>query len=352
MQHVGGNRRRRARRTAVAWLVSFLAIEIAFGLAIQGPLDCIRNPAYASRSAVLREMKRKSVDRPLVLVLGSSRAQQGVRPDLLNEDPAQPLVYNFGRAGHGPRHHCITLKRLLRDGLRPDVVILELAPHQLAEQVSGVDQVNLLNHNYQELLDSLPFRADPEKIRDDWVRAQIMLPCFSYRYHLMSQVLASWNPAGHTVEQWRNFDPYGWLPYKREEMNVVPTAEDIRSQFQPALSQLHVHPSNQKAIEEIFNDCRHEGIAVAVLFMPEGPVFRGCYSPQAEAALLEFQQRLARFPGVTVINAREWLDAEDYFVDSHHIEYRSAPLFTQMFARRVIPLLPASTPYRSTVRRD
>ena len=343
------NRRRKARGIVAGWLFSFLALEIAFGLALQGPLDCIRNPNYEKRQSLLRGMKEEIGDRPFVLLLGSSRIQQGVRPDIINHNPNLPFVYNFGCAGHGPRHHCIILKRLLRDGIRSDCVVLELTPCQLIDPVAPVDVKNLLNHNYHELQDSLPFRERPDQIRDEWIRAQFLLPCFSHRYQLIALALPAWNPPDSQPFQKRcPNDPYGWSPKERHGPPVP--ANEVRHRWAPVLADWHLDPMNRLAIEEIARVCQREQIGLTFVVMPEGPVFRSCYSARAETALREFQNWLATFAGTTIVNAHEWLNDEDYYHDSHHIEPRAAELFTKLFVERLITLLPSSIKSQTVLR--
>src|SRR5262249_40283015 len=75
----------------------------------------------------------------LVLMLGSSRTALGVRGQQMERQLREALdfpvvVFNFGIPAAGPLTELLTLKRLLREGLRPDLLLIEVLPPQLAGQ--------------------------------------------------------------------------------------------------------------------------------------------------------------------------------------------------------------------------
>jgi hypothetical protein len=72
-------------------------------------------------------------------MLGSSRTRQG----LLGKSLEQPLgqatgrpavVFNFGQNSAGPMTELLNLKRLLADGIRPDLLLVEVMPPFLGVQ--------------------------------------------------------------------------------------------------------------------------------------------------------------------------------------------------------------------------
>ncbi len=353
---VSDSQRKRAKRILAGWVIAFVGLEIAFGIALQGPFDFVRNSGYAARTKLLDKHWHAGEERPLILVLGTSRAQYGLRPDLLDSDsdqgPRRPLVFNFSSPGHGPTHHYVTLKRLLREGCRPAGIVLELAPHQLAADLSRFDYINFLNLGYAELKESLPFRERPDEVQREWWKAQLSLPCFSYRHHIMSTLLPTWTPPDQNTVGWETLDSYGWNAFDRTHMPRQPSPEMIRARFAPMLGQLNIAPVNERAVGRIVELCRDEQIALVVLFMPEGPVIRSCYSWQSLIALNDFKSRLRSSPGVSVVDASQWLNSEDDFADSEHIQHTSAATFTKRFAEEAMPLFQSLTPRAIAVKNE
>ncbi len=338
------NRQTRARRIVIAWLVALVALEAAFGVAMQGPLHSLRNPAFADRFALLRKQQDKCGERPVALIMGTSRSLNGIRPDLLEptdvERSAAPMVFNFSSQAHGPTHQYVRLKRLLREGVHPSTIVLEIVPHQLG--TGPGDQINPLNLDYRDLLDSLPFREAPEDVNREWLKAQWLFPCYSYRYHIVGRLLPNWYPDEQRVVTREKLDAFGWEPYYSDELRRPPSADTLRKRFQPLLHTVWLSPTNDRAIQEIIATCRAERIQLIVLFMPEGPIYRSCYTSQAEAFVKEFQDGLRSHPGVTVVDARQWMDSEQFFVDSHHLKPEAAALFTERFKANVLGLLAPS----------
>src|SRR5690242_12739591 len=94
---------RRAARALGAAAACFLAGQLALGLAVERWLPGVRDPEYAAKVERLRARRAEAPGRPLVLVLGSSRVQMGLRAGTVAaEGGGRPaLVFNFGTSGTG-----------------------------------------------------------------------------------------------------------------------------------------------------------------------------------------------------------------------------------------------------------
>src|SRR4051812_13621883 len=112
---------RRARRTVVGFLAGCLAASLGLSLALETARPEWREPEYGHK---LHQLRHRADDP--VVALGSSRVLNGLRPTLL--PPGSPAVFNFGLTRHGPVLQHAALERLLRDGVRPRAVTLELFP--------------------------------------------------------------------------------------------------------------------------------------------------------------------------------------------------------------------------------
>src|SRR3954470_1530959 len=131
--------RRGARTALLTALVGFFAIQAGLDVLLGGLWQ-----AYYSHK--LRALRRAlhSADHPqLVVMLGSSRTDHAlngsaVEPLLARELGRPVVVYNFGVPTAGPVTHLLHLRRLLADGVRPDLLLVEVMPSFLLSRRGGV----------------------------------------------------------------------------------------------------------------------------------------------------------------------------------------------------------------------
>jgi hypothetical protein len=119
----------RAARRALLWaLASFVLAQVPLVLALFTSWQ-FRDPEYGLRLMALRaRLAEREPGRPLVLFLGSSRTGVNVKPRLFaTNDRAgtRPVVYNFGLCNAGPVQELLGLRRLLAEGIRPDVPLID-----------------------------------------------------------------------------------------------------------------------------------------------------------------------------------------------------------------------------------
>src|SRR4051794_14882990 len=107
----------RSARGALLWgLAAFAALQFGLAAAIEGWLPQLRDPYFAYRAARLAP-RVAGPHRPFtILVLGSSRVQDGLVAGDLEVPLARRLgrpvvVFNFGIPGAGPITHLLNLKR-------------------------------------------------------------------------------------------------------------------------------------------------------------------------------------------------------------------------------------------------
>src|SRR5438093_13042053 len=94
-------------RAVLAWgLLFYLAFQVALIVITDNWRPELRDPEYGSKLSRLRERLAEEPGRPLILILGSSRAGYGFRPEVVSDwrtpDGASPMVFNFGLTGAGP----------------------------------------------------------------------------------------------------------------------------------------------------------------------------------------------------------------------------------------------------------
>lgn len=339
-------RRTLARRSALAlgWgAAAFLVAQLALGLAVERWLPAARDPEYAAKVERLHARRAAAPGRPLVLVLGSSRVQMGLRAGSLGAESA--LVFNFGLSGAGPLAEALCLRRLLAEGVRPDLLVLEVLPPALSQpgdhpiEEEWLDGARL---RWGEAAFLARYHGDPQRSLRQWAKGR-GLPCVWHAGNLRSAVApgagGSESGPAYTLSA---MDPHGWLPYCAED--VTPErrrrlADFARIQYASAFGEFRLAERPARALADVLARCRREGIPVALLVMPEGPAFRAHYTPSMRAGIDAHLRALGERWDVPLIDARDWLD-EDAFWDSHHLLPRGATAFTERFEREALgPLL-------------
>jgi hypothetical protein len=319
----------------------------------------LRDAEYASRLADLREQIEASSEPPLtVLLLGTSRSQWGVRSRLLAEQLSQQtgrrvVVGNFSMGGASPVRFLFWWERLRRQGVRPDLVLLEVLPMQLGRDDEDGDfsetMVPTRSLYWQDLSFVERFAGAARRgVRLAWLR-QALLPCHSDRIALLRKMAPSLLSAEQAVEQ----DPLlrgsaGAAPGETNFTSEV-TAETrarmvglSREGYRHRLAALEFKERPRRALRELLESCRQEGAATALLLAPEGPTFRTWCPPEVWRRVEGWVDELAREQGAAVLNARLWIDEEQQFLDSHHLLSGGARLYTQRLGRdAVLPLLRA-----------
>lgn len=340
--------RRRARRTLVLTL-ALLALANLVGWGLLQASGKLRDPMYHQRADLLASRSGPPA-RPFVLVmLGSSRTQNGFDPLEVQLEPrlsaelGRPAVaFNFGVKGAGPLLHELYLRRMLRDGPRPDALYLEVTPSMLLaasgaprEQRSRALDARFLRWDELAVLES---RGSAwEGMRAEWakVRAKAL---WEYRFQFVWSVLPVWVPPQYSATRGGPLDVCGWHPVVLEvltdELRRSATAAAHR-EHGPAVSEGVLHPAPVAALRGICETCRREALPLTLVLLPEGPSFRALYSPAVEARVASVLDPLKTEFGVALVNARDWID-EPEFSDGHHLLPAGARRFTARLADEVI----------------
>ncbi len=328
----------------VAWcLLGFVGLQLGVALALQcWRVERIDRP-FGHKLALLRARQARELARPLVLMLGSSRTFNGVRPGLLPASvlagPEAPLVFNFGFAGHGPFQELLSLRRLLERGVRPRCVFVEVVPAHLYQEAVA-DDLPLDRLAWGDLPALSRYAPSHAAVYWNWAASRVA-PCFTFREAVLSRTDCRWLPRGW--HHWRpeRMDDLGWLEmappgdraqYERE---LAKTRQD----FSPTLHTARISETTDRALRDLLSLCRQEGLQAALLVMPEARVFQSCYSPSARAAGDAYLKALSEEFGTPLTDARDWVP-DDEFRDGHHLLATGARTFTERFGREALgPLL-------------
>lgn len=357
---VAGRRRACTRRAAVAVLsalVGFAILQGAAGIVINLWWPRVVDPDYGARLALVR--KGRAADpahTSTVVMLGSSRTYFDLHVEELNAPLSRELggpvsVVNFGFMGGGPLSELLTWRRLRQDGVRPDLVLIEVLPAFLSKTFLVDDAAearlpaNRLRWRDCALLER---RAPPTRphLRRDAALGELS-PLYWRRVGIVHafapQLLPRMeNPTTYFAER-LSPPPLPTHPTPEEIANAMKTARG----YIPILADFQLGGRNCDTLRELLASCRREGVPAALVLMPEGPTFRGWYPPETWAQIVHWLKENGREFGAPLINAQEWLGEKEFF-DSHHLLPHGAALFTERLGQEgVLPLLK-----REVVRTD
>jgi hypothetical protein len=323
----------------VAWSLGlFWVIFFALTAVLDRAVPERYDPEYAARIDRLRTVRVEHPGRPLVLALGSSRMAMAFAPELLPPltaaDGRPVTAFNFSHVGAGPIYVRMTYDRLLREGIVPDAVVLELMPAFLVEEWRKVYTEAAAAGDIELLCRYVP----PSRIHSAYARGRL-LGARSQR-----QVFSSWLTGSEAGSPDDTLGPLGGETKRlRDTVEPWEAAEGVRrsaAQFGGFLEHFEVDPGADRAVRDLLTDCRDRGVPAVVLLSPESTEFRAISPAATQAAVTEYLRRLAAATGAAYVDAREWLP-DDRFADGHHVTRAGQQLFTRQLGREVLTPLAA-----------
>ncbi len=332
-------RSRTARTTVGCFLATFAVCQLLLDWLIDTGLPQLRDPAYAVRIAAMKHRltsAKKTGQPELVVMLGSSRTANALRAsqleEMLSEQAGHPvLVQNLGEPGGGPMTELLYFGRLLHEGIRPDLLLIEVLPLFL-DRTAGSSEIwieadRLSGHDFA-LMDQygLPSAA----LREQW-RPGCFLSGYTHRGTILNEAMVSLWPRYRSQHWSHRCDETGWLPQPREDFPpdaVRQVRERTRSEYEARLRDFNLGGSSCEALRRLLAECERKDIPTALVLMPESALFQSWYPQRAWQEIESFVADLSGQHGCPVVNARDWIAEEDFF-DGHHLLNRGATAFTQ-----------------------
>ena len=328
---------------------TFVAAQLAYSPLLQDWNHQVVDSLYAARIAQLRMRLTDAGDAPLVISLGSSRIDQGVIGAALEARVerriGRPVVaFNFACSGCGPVMQLVLLSRLLHDGIRPALVLVEVFPALLADGNEGPIEGRWLRS--EQLSTEEHARIVSLGIRDDaatpiWMRR--FVPTVAYRTLLVRRLGVSWLAQTTNMPSAIDVVDNAWGELPRDWSERVSDAqrqantERRRLEF-PWLSTVTLGPLASSALRELLEVCRSSRVKTALVVMPEGSAFRGWYAPPGLRGIMHFVHRLGDEYGVQVVDASDWMDDRS-FRDSEHLLPAAARSFSERLGTEIDPLV-------------
>lgn len=336
-------RRRLAARSSLVWFIASAGlIQLATAAALDYVRPGVRDPEYARRVVRFRARLAEHPGRPGVLVIGSSRAAMGIRPDVWEAvRPAtpgrtDPLLFNLSLLGSGPVMELLVARRAFADGLRPRVVLFEYWPPYLYSEGSWAEPDRIASDrlspaDWPVVRDYFP---DPEaigrRLRRYWYD-----PVYANRYRLLVQFAPRWVPRSHRIDwTWEDLDRWGWKPgfdfppgFTPERAAMLGRCHDT---YRPLFAAYRIHPNADRALRAAVATARAYGATAGLVFLPESSEFRGWYPPAVERTVRDHLSRLTAELDLPLLDLRTAMP-DEYFVDGFHLSRSGAAEFTRRF---------------------
>jgi hypothetical protein len=330
-------------RASVLWAaLAFVALQLGLAALIEsGAVTVYSDTTYSYRTAHLRARLREHSEKPFtVVMLGSSRVMNGFKggdlePALSRQLRRPALVYNFGVPGGGTMYSYCCLKRLVAEGDRPDLVLLEVVPAYLTSHSPLEAKWFVFNETKSRKFagagDDIGAR---EVLRAWWEK---LVPWHTHRFYILNQTAPELLPLELRAEWVRDADRSGWVVHKAPAR----TAENIaftRKLFAPQFEGFRLGGPSCEALEKALALCRRERIAAAIVLLPEGSEFRSWRSADVQFKIDAYLERLSREYGAPLVCAGDWV-ADEHFSDANHMFASGAAIFTERLGREELPRL-------------
>lgn len=329
---IPGRRRRAGRRAVVSFVVVFLLANVAFSVGMDHAFPGVRDPEYGRRATRWQQRKREHPNREFTALLGSSRMAMGARPELAHAETG-PLVFNFSLVGSGPIMELMALKRLLRDGVKPDAILFEYWPAFLREDGVYAEEGRTDPHRLLPMDE--PFVRDWFAGKDFFLSTMRRIrwnPFYEHRMRILSQIAPGWLSHARRLDAgWEKLDGWGWLPGYYRDLAPAERIERHKysnDYFSRLFAGYSIDDKAKRAMREIVSLCREHGIRVGVIWLPESSEFRAAYPPDVLRTGEEFIETFRRETGIPFIDARTWVP-DAHIGDGLHLSIPGAEVFSR-----------------------
>jgi hypothetical protein len=338
--------RRRGARAAVLWAVAVAVLtNVALAVAVETVLPKLRDPEYGYRITPLHAHQQAHPDRPLVLMLGTSRVQNSIDPTAMGfpDQPGSPLVFNFGQSAASPLRQWLLLQKLEAEGVRPAAVVIEIFSATLS--IPGPDddeykrvaafEHELVRFTYSDISRMESYVDDPLAIRRRWA-AERLNTLQTQQPVILSHLAPEWQPWHMRVDHhWNMMDEFGFTAYPTDGAveNRPKRQAKAWDQYGSTLRLVRVSKLTVRVHRDVIAHCRERGIPVAFFVVPESPTFQSWYSQESQKVLAAYLRTLSDELHCPVFTVPAVYGDED-FADGHHMLGPTATRFSLELADR------------------
>ncbi|MFO0823846.1 MAG: hypothetical protein U0792_12145 [Gemmataceae bacterium] len=332
----------------VALVVGLAAVFLAHvGLAaLAERYVAVRDPVYGDLEARLASVEAKNPPAAAqVLFLGTSRVGSGF--DAQRISGGSISAFNFGVPGSGPITHSLYLRRLLADGHRPNLLLLEVLPSSVDDR-DPPPETPLLNgtrFTRPEVERLATYGVPAERLLEEWKETDFH-PFLGLRGQLLGRVMPSALPSHRRHDEGRTGDNRGLHRIMEEAFTPEMFADGAtraRRDYTETLAKLRPGGPAARALRDTISQARAHGISVRLVLMPEASWFRELMPPHVAARFEHWLRDLAAECGCQVLDARCWIP-DSGFADGHHLLPGGAATFTDRLAAEVLTPLTEPKP--------
>jgi hypothetical protein len=329
----------RARQAILVGLVVFATLELGLGLASE-LYPRIRDPFYGDKLVKLQAKRQAHPGRPSVVMLGTSRtgfAFHGTRIEARLGGGVS--AFNFGVPASGPVTHLLYARRLAADGVKPDLLLLEVLPSMLADRPGGpLESLFLFGDRMTHgELDTAARFGFPHEVYGRW-REATFNPWYGLRFQLLGRVAQSWIPWQLRFDWGRGSDESGWGTPLVDTVTPGQLAQGhaaARAEYAPVLSDLQPGGYAGNALRELLSESCSRGVPVKLVLMPEDATFQSWYPPVVRERLTAFLAAVCVAYRCDLIDSRGWV-GEGAFSDGHHLLRPGAEAFSDRLVEEVL----------------
>lgn len=343
-------RRHKARfgRAALFWAVlGYGLAQIAIGAMVDRwhPRIPERLPeqVWDKKRKRLFELATNTPERPLIVMLGSSRTEGAFQASRVTEALSTikptPLAYNFGVPAAGPLHEFLFLREMLGNRIKPCLLLIEYLPPLLNKRQRGLTSEEgwILPDGLSasHLLSLGPYLSKPAQIRREWLLSRIA-PCYALRNDLHKDFrqrlgIEPWGPK-------RPHDPWGELLHSPPPEDWPRRQKIAFDMYYSSLQNFELGTGPKKAMRDLVECCHKNDIQAALVLMPESSGFRRWYTREGRSRTQELLDELSQQFQLPVIDATDWVCDQDFF-DGHHVHQSGARVFTDRIIGEIRNLL-------------
>lgn len=292
-------------------------------------------------------------DRPLVLMLGSSRTdwafQAGRLDGQLGPDGRPLLAYNFGVPTAGPLHEALYINDLLDEGVRPRLLLVEFVGTHFNKSLRGMlSEEHFTVSRWlsaHQMLFFRPYLTNRNRSLREWLEGRLA-PWYGFRWSIHEHVQGK-HSQPHSYDQAREpMDAWGCRMLYEDigtpEFRAWRWAGAVKM-YGETLQRFRLGKGPAQAMRDLLARCRREHIPVALVLMPVTKEFHSLINPQGRAELENFLAELRGRYAMDIIDASDWLARED-FDDGHHVLKAGADKFTTRMIDEVQKVLARTNP--------
>ena len=306
----------------------------------------LRDPVYSDKERKLARIERTlPPGSPVVVFVGTSRAGNGFdagrAQTVLSTALGRPVgAFNFGTPASGPVTHFLHVQRLLADGHRPALLMLEIHAPVLAELPDGplegrFADGTVFSWDELDLLDA--YGCSTGKLRAERKEVPVK-PWFALRFQIVGRLAPTSLPYYLRHDWSRGPDPNGWNAMQFNDLSPEEREVGLKRaerEYRHILRGMKLGDGAVRALRDTLALAANTAFPSCSLRMPEGTTFRALYSASGGGARRSVRERLGRRVRLPRRGLPLWMP-DEAFADGHHLLRNPAGAFSERLASEVL----------------